>query len=78
MNSEYPYFKIWEQTICLQDNLAELGLFLGKKPEKTAKNNQLILLYLDHIKMKTEETIALVNLSSERGHEGATAAGREL
>jgi hypothetical protein len=60
MNPECPYFNIWEQTICLQDNLVELSLFLGKKPQKTPENNQLILLYLDHIKMKTEETIALV------------------
>ena len=60
MNPEYPYFNIWEQTICLQDNIAELGLFLGKKPKKTRQNNRLILLYLDHIKMKTEETITLL------------------
>ena len=60
MTPEYSYFKIWEQTICLQDNIAELGLFLGKKPKKTRQNNRLILLYLDHIKMKTEETITLL------------------
>lgn len=60
MNSQWDYFKIWEQTICLSDNVEELGLFLSQKEKETPKNNQLILEYLKHIKLKTEEAIALV------------------